>query len=170
MEQNLNKYLVFKINDEEYAVSITKVKEVMRYIPITPVHEASRFLKGVINMRGKIVPIIDMRSKLNIEEKPYDERTIFIVLEVQNERGLFHIGIAVDVVSDVIDMTEDQIETTPSLGLKLKSQYLKGVANVEDRLLMILNIDKVLTTDEVVGLERLDQNGVPISEQTAVEA
>ncbi len=167
MREQLNKYLIFKINAEEYAVSITKVKEVMRYIPITPVHEASRFLKGVINMRGKIVPIIDMRSKLNIEEKSYDERTIFIVLEVKNERGLFNIGIAVDVVSDVIDMTEEQVETTPSLGLKLKSQYLEGVANIDDRLLMILNIDKVLTTDEVVGLESLDNKD---NEESIAEA
>jgi purine-binding chemotaxis protein CheW len=152
-----NKYLIFTINNEDYGIPISKVREVIRYVSITPIHEASMFLKGVINLRGKIIPIIDMRAKFGINFKDYNDRTIFIIVDVSGAKDIINIGIAVDSVHDVIDMKEGDLEKTPDIGLKLKSQYLYGIAKVNDEMLMILNMDKILTSEEVVEVNQNPQ-------------
>jgi purine-binding chemotaxis protein CheW len=156
MSDLMNKYLVFTINSENYGVPISKVREVIRYVEITPLHEATTFLKGVINLRGKIIPIIDMRTKFGITEIDYTDRTIFIIVEVTGAKDFVNIGIAVDSVHDVVDISEDKLEKTPDIGLRLKSQYLYGIAQLNERMLMILNMDKILTSEEVVDLSTLE--------------
>ena len=152
-----NKYLIFTINNEDYGIPISKVREVIRYVNITPIHEASKFLKGVINLRGKIIPIMDMRAKFGINFKEYNDRTIFIIVDVSGAKDNINIGIAVDSVHDVIDMNETDIEKAPDIGLKLKSQYLYGIAKINEKMLMILNMDKILTSEEVVEVKENPQ-------------
>ena len=147
-----NKYLIFSINDENYGVPISKIHEVIRYTAITTIHEASKFLKGVINLRGRIIPIIDMRSKFGIQEKEYNDRTIFIIVDVIGSKDIINIGIAVDSVHDVINIKEEDLEKTPDIGLRLKTQYLYGIAKVNENMLMILNMDRILSSDEVVDI------------------
>lgn len=148
-----NKYLVFNIENEYYAISIDKVQEVIQYTPITPLHETSSFLKGVINLRGKIIPIIDMRLKFGLKEKEYNERTIFIIIEVLTDINKYSIGIAVDSVYEVVEIENSKIEKTPEIGFKFKSHYLYGIIQINNNMCMILNIDNILTTEEIIEIE-----------------
>ncbi|AEJ20453.1 chemotaxis protein CheW [Gracilinema caldarium] len=153
MAGTTNKYLVFTIEKEFYAIPIVKVQEVIRFTPITPLHETSRFLKGVINLRGRIIPIIDMRLKFNLQEKPYTDRTVFIIVEILGPREVSHIGMAVDAVQDVADIQEEQINRTPEVGFKFKSKYLLGIVQLTGRMVMLLNLDAILSTEEVVEIQ-----------------
>lgn len=157
MSELSNKYLIFTINTEIYGVPIAKVREVIRFVTITPLHEASEFLKGVINLRGRIIPIIDMRAKFGIQEKEYNDRTIFIIVDVTGTKDTVNIGIAIDSVHDVVDIKDEELEKTPDIGLKLKTQYLFGIAKIRDKMLMILNMDKILSSDEVVDISSFDK-------------
>ncbi|MCX7820115.1 MAG: chemotaxis protein CheW [Brevinematales bacterium] len=148
-----NKYLIFSIEDEHYAIPITKVQEVIRYVPITSLHETSNFLKGVINLRGRIIPVVDMRLKFGLQEKEYTDRTVFIIVEILGAKDLYHIGLAVDSVRDVVEIDQDKIEKTPEVGFKFKSKYLYGIVQLGESMVMILNLDSLLTTDEVVEIK-----------------
>lgn len=148
-----NKYLVFTVQGEHYGIPIGKVREVIRYVNITPIYDASRFLKGVINLRGKIVPIIDMRLKFGMMESQYNDRTIFVIVDIAGNKEIYNIGISVDQVHDVANIRHENLEKTPEIGLRLKSQFLYGIAKVEEKMIMIVNIDQILTTDEVVQIQ-----------------
>lgn len=152
MSDNLKKYLIFNIEKESYGIPISKVQEVIRYMPITRLHEASRFLKGVVNLRGKIIPIVDMRLKFGLPEKPYTDRTVFIIVEILGVRDVNHVGLAVDGVKDVADIPDSAVNRTPEIGFKFKSKYLYGIVQLQDTMVMILNLDSILTTEEVVEL------------------
>lgn len=153
MENLSEKYLIFSLNDEYYGLPITKVREVIRQTNITRLHEVNSFLKGVINLRGKIIPVIDMRLKFGMQEKEYNDRTIFIIVEVLGKYETFFLGIAVDAVSEVVEIDKGKMEKAPQIGLSLKTHYLYGISQVGDTMIMILNIDKILTTEEVVDLK-----------------
>jgi purine-binding chemotaxis protein CheW len=149
---SVNKYLIFKLAEEKYAIPITKVQEVISYVPITSLHEASEFLKGVINLRGRIIPIIDLRLKFGLSAKEYTERTIFIIVDIVTEKDVYHVGLVVDSVHDVVEIAEDKIEKTPEVGFKFKSKYLQGIIQIDDAMIMILNLDTILATEDVVEI------------------
>lgn len=153
MATNVTKYLVFGISEERYGIPVTKVREVIRHERITPVHEASEFLKGVINLRGKIIPIIDMRAKFGMAEQEYTDRTVFIIVDVQGAKELFQFGIAVDGVHEVVDLDESAHENLPEMGFRMRSAYLLSIAKVGDQMLMLLDMDKILQSQEVVELQ-----------------
>lgn len=153
MAVNVNKYLIFNINNEDYAIPISKVRTVIRYVKITPIHESSEFIMGVINLRGKIIPIVNMRKKFGLSEKSFNDRTVFIIVDILGAKEVYNIGITVDAVQDVRDISTEDMERTPDIGLRLKSQYLEGIAKVDDRMIMILNMDRILTSEEVVRLQ-----------------
>ncbi len=157
MAEDTKKYIIFNINQEDYGVPISKIREVLRFVNITPIHEASEFLKGVINLRGKIVPIIDMRTKFGIEQKEYNDRTVFIIVDILGNKEVYNIGITVDAVQDVADIPDKDLEKTPDIGLRLKSQYLEGIAKVDDRMIMILNMDKILSSNEIVDINQVKE-------------
>lgn len=148
----LNKYLFFSVSNDLYCIPIMIVREIIRYEKITPMRDVNDYLKGVINLRGKIIPIIDMRLKFGIEEKEYDDRTVFIIVEISGDKEIYNIGIAVDSVSDVIDITNDQIEKTPEVGFKLKTEYLKGIAKIKGQLSMIIDMNKIIKTEDIIEL------------------
>lgn len=129
------------------------VREIIRYEKITPMRDVNDYLKGVINLRGKIIPIIDMRLKFGIDEKEYDDRTVFIIVDISGDKEIYNIGIAVDSVSDVIDINNDQIEKTPEVGFKLKSEYLKGIAKIKNQLSMIIDMNKIIKTEDIIELK-----------------
>jgi purine-binding chemotaxis protein CheW len=152
MSDTVKKYLIFSVEKESYGIPITKVQEVIRYMPITRLHEASRFLKGVVNLRGKIIPIIDMRLKFGLSEKPYTDRTVFIIVEILGARDVNHVGLAVDGVKDVVDIPDSAVNRTPEIGFKFKSKYLYGIVQLQDSMVMILNLDSIFSTEEVVEI------------------
>jgi purine-binding chemotaxis protein CheW len=158
MPKNTDKFLIFSISQERYGINIKKVREVIRYESITHIRDSVDYLKGVINLRGKIIPVIDMRIKFSMEPKEYNDRTVFIIVEVSGETDSFLIGLAVDKVEDVIDIDNEHLEKTPEVGFKLKSDYLYGIARVNDKMVMILNIDNIIRTEDIINIKEEKTN------------
>ena len=147
------KYLTFSIENEEYGIGILKVKEIIGMMAITSVPRTPDFVKGVINLRGKVIPVVDLRLKFSMESIPYTERTCIIVVEIEGEAATVLIGIVVDSVSEVLNIKEDEIEDTPAFGTSLNTEYILGMAKMEGGVKILLDIDKVLNADEVSMLE-----------------
>lgn len=139
------KYLTFELAGEEYGVEILKVKEIIGIMNITSVPQTPEFVKGVINLRGKVIPVIDLRLKFGMNTKEYNERTCIIVVDINN----MVTGIVVDSVSEVLNIKEEEIEETPSFGVKLYTEYILGMAKVKGQVKILLDIDKVLTSSDV---------------------
>lgn len=152
------KYLTFILADETYGISILKVKEIIGMMPITSVPRTPDFVKGVINLRGKVIPVIDLRLKFTMDSIPYSERTCIIVVEVDSESGTVLIGIVVDSVSEVVNIAQEEIEDTPAFGSKLETDYILGMAKMEGGVRILLNIDKVLSSVEISALEKTSES------------
>jgi len=162
MAENRDKYLVFNLGDEFYGLPISKVREIIQYVHITPLHQADPSFKGVINLRGKIIPIIDMRRKFNMDEAAYGDRTVFIIVDYLGKKGVTQMGIVVDSVQEVIDIPEGSLEKSPEIGIKLKSHYLYGIARQDDKMIVIINIDRILDSEEMLTIDKEVGSGVEI--------
>lgn len=143
------KYLTFILKEETYGIGILKVKEIIGMIPITSVPRTPKFVKGVINLRGKVIPVIDLRAKFDMVTIEHTDHTCIIVVEIDSESPTVIIGIVVDAVSEVINIKEDEIEEPPTFCTKLDTEYILGMAKMEGGIKIILNIDKVLSTQEI---------------------
>lgn len=143
--KDVQEYLSFILSDEQYALDITSVKEIRGYEKVTPIANAPAFIKGVLNLRGDIVPIIDLRIKFNIPNPTYNEFTIVIMLHVHNRV----IGIVVDGVSDVVRLTDDEVRPPPDFGVIFDSRFLKGLATVDDRMIILVNIEQLISSGEL---------------------
>ncbi|HDI79277.1 MAG TPA: purine-binding chemotaxis protein CheW [Desulfobacteraceae bacterium] len=147
------KYLTFRLGEEEYGIGILKIKEIIGMMPITPVPRTPEFVKGVINLRGKVIPVVDLRSRFDMEEIDYNERTCIIVVEVQaEERQKIIMGIVVDSVSEVLNIKDEEIEDTPDFGGTLDTRYILGLAKVDGGVKILLDIDSVLSQEELNSL------------------
>ena len=144
-----NKFLQFELDGEYYGVDILKVREINGMMDITAVPQTPVFMKGLINLRGKVVPVIDLRLKFGIQESQYDERTSIIVIEFKSIHGQVQMGIVVDTVSEVINIPAENIEDAPNFGARLKSEYIKGMAKTKNKVIIILDIDLILTDEEL---------------------
>nr|WP_319393356.1 chemotaxis protein CheW [uncultured Desulfobacter sp.] len=147
------KYLTFSLESEEYGIGILKVKEIIGMLPITSVPRTPEFVKGVINLRGKVIPVIDLRSKFNMKSTSYNDRTCIIVVEIDAAESTVQIGIVVDTVSEVLNIKEDEIEETPAFGTKLDTRYILGMAKQDGGVKILLNIDKVLSSSEMAAIQ-----------------
>ena len=154
MVEREGKYLTFTLAEEEYGIGILKIKEIIGMLPITSVPQTPDFVKGVINLRGKVIPVIDLRLRFGIGEIDYTERTCIIVVEIDGQAGTVLIGIVVDSVSEVLNVKGDDIADTPTFGTKLNTEYILGMAKMEGGVKILLDIDRVLNTDEVGMLEQ----------------
>lgn len=143
------KYLTFSLEGEEYGIGILKIKEIIGLMPITRVPKTPPFVKGVINLRGKVIPIMDLRLRFGMEPAEYTERTCIIVVEMASAKGDIMIGLIVDSVSEVLNIKHEDIEQTPSFGTKLDTEYILGMAKVNKGVKILLNIDRVLTDAEI---------------------
>ncbi len=148
-----NKFLTFKLGEEYYGMPILKIKEIIGMMDITHVPRLPNFIKGVINLRGKIIPVIDLRLKFGLEERQYDERTSVIVTELRTETGTKINGIVVDSVQEVLDIPLDSIEAPPKYGADIDQEFLSGMGKVKDEVVMLLDVDKIFTTAEKGILE-----------------
>ena len=148
------KYLTFGLSKEEYGVGILKVKEIIGMMPITSVPQTPDFVKGVINLRGKVIPVIDLRRKFGMTVQEYTERTCIIVVEIAVEHGSILMGIVVDSVSEVIQLKNEDIEETPTFGTRLNVEYILGIAKTNDGVKILLDIDRVLTAKEISMLDK----------------
>ena len=141
--------LTFTLGAEEYAIDILKVQEIRGYDAVTTIANAPSFIKGVINLRGTIVPIVDLRVKFSQSDVDYNENTVVIVLNL----GQRVVGIVVDGVSDVLSLTTDQIRPAPEFAVTLSTEYLTGLGALGERMLILVNIEKLLNSDEMALLD-----------------
>jgi len=154
MADKEGKYLTFSLADEEYGIGILKIREIIGMMPITSVPQTPEFVKGVINLRGKVIPILDLRLRFNMEAIDYTDRTCIIVVEIESQAGTVQIGAVVDSVSEVLNVGSNDIEETPSFGTKLNTEYILGMAKMEGGVKILLDIDKVLNDEEIAALEK----------------
>ncbi|KRG78953.1 hypothetical protein ABB30_02685 [Stenotrophomonas ginsengisoli] len=149
---NAGEYLSFTLGNEQYGVDILKVQEIRGYDQVTRVPDAPDYIKGVINLRGTIVPVIDLRLKLRLENARYDAFTVMIVLNVEQRV----VGIVVDSVSDVIALNAEQIRPTPEFGAAVDTRFINGIGTQDERMLILLDIETLLDTAELVDTRRVD--------------
>jgi len=147
------KYLTFSLAEEEYGIGILKVKEIVGLMPVTAVPRAPEFVKGVINLRGKVIPIIDLRLRFNMDEAEPTDRTCIIVVEVEGPSSQVQIGLMVDSVSEVLNVKAEDIEETHSFGFSFKANWLLGMAKIEGAIKILLDIDWILGAEEIAVLE-----------------
>lgn len=149
------KYLTFSLGDEEYGIGILKVKEIIGVMKITPVPQTPDFVKGVINLRGKVIPVIDLRLRFGMVEAEYTDRTCIVVVEINGSTGKLHIGVVVDSVSEVLNIKGSDIEDTPSFGTTLNTEYILGMAKTGGGVKILLDINCVLSSDEMGLLDKV---------------
>lgn len=140
-----NEFLTFRLGGEEYGIEILKVQEIRGYDSITQIANAPAFIKGVVNLRGIIVPIIDMRIKFQLENATYDQFTVVIILNVSGRV----MGIVVDGVSDVLSLAADQMRPTPEFGSVIDTEYIMGLGTVDERMLILIDIEKFMTNGDM---------------------
>ncbi|MCL6589452.1 MAG: chemotaxis protein CheW [Firmicutes bacterium] len=144
------KYLTFLVGKEEYGIPILKAKEIIKMMDITSIPKTPQFMRGVINLRGKIIPIIDLRLKFRLEAKEYTERTCIIVVELLLNHAKRQMGIIVDTVSEVINIPQNDLEPPPQYGTQLETGYLTGMGKVKDKVVLLLDIEKAFSDEEFV--------------------
>ena len=154
MKDREGKYLTFTLASEDYGIGILKIKEIIGMMPITSVPRTPDYVKGVINLRGKVIPVIDLRLRFSMDGIEYSERTCIIVVEIMGKSGTVMIGIVVDSVSEVLNIKSEDIEDTPTFGTAVDTEYILGMAKMEGGVKILLDIDRVLTEEEVSLLEK----------------
>lgn len=148
-----SKFLTFSLADEQYGIGILKIKEIIGMMPITSVPQTPDFVKGVLNLRGKVIPVLDLRLRFSLPPLDYTERTCIIVVEVEGKTEILTMGIVVDSVSEVLPIKSNDIENTPSFGTKVDTTYILGIAKTEEGVKILLDIDKILSTSELEMLQ-----------------
>ncbi|SEQ94664.1 purine-binding chemotaxis protein CheW [Nitrosomonas sp. Nm51] len=142
---NASEFLTFRLGNEEYGIDILKVQEIRGYDAITQIANSPEFIKGVVNLRGVIVPIIDMRIKFKLGTVEYDQFTVVIILNVSDRV----MGIVVDGVSDVIRLDMEQVRATPEFGSVIDTKYIMGLGTIDERMLILVNIEKLMASDDM---------------------
>jgi purine-binding chemotaxis protein CheW len=149
--EDAKEYLAFTLGREEYGIDILRVQEIRGYEPVTRIANAPDFIKGVVNLRGTIVPIVDMRIKLNLGEASYDQFTVVIILNIAGRV----VGMVVDSVSDVTMLKPEQMRAAPEVGTAFDSDYLIGLGDLGQRMLILVDIDKLMTSAEMGLTEKI---------------
>jgi purine-binding chemotaxis protein CheW len=151
-----NKYLTFVLATEEYALDILRVQEIKGWSKVTVIPNTPNYICGVINLRGTIVPIIDLRLRFNLERLDYGQMTVVVVVKVMGHSGRERImGIVVDAVSDVYDVAESEIKPPPDFGSVISIEFIKGLATVGEKMVIVLEIDRLLNSDELAMIENI---------------
>lgn len=149
-------YLTFKIGSEEYGVDILSVQEIHSWVEPRPMPSTPDYIKGVIDWREVVVPIIDLRIRFKYENVTYDNTTVIIILKSEDCDGnSYTFGIVVDAVADVYDVLNDELKRTPNMGNKIDTQYIKGIAKIDDSIIIMLRLNQIINFDELENLNEL---------------
>ncbi len=149
----INSFLSFKLGEEEFAAHVGKVLNILEMTKITEVPKAPEYMKGVINLRGTVLPVIDTRIKFGMPPTEYTANTCIIVLDIEVDGESIQIGALVDGVQAVLEIDKSKIMPPPSIGSKYRSEFIEGVANIDDKFIMILDMDAVFSTEDVTHLK-----------------
>jgi purine-binding chemotaxis protein CheW len=147
------KYLTFSLAGEEYGIGILKVREIVGMITITRIPQTPVYIKGVVNLRGKVIPVVDLRLKFGMESMDYTDRTCIIVVEIVGTEKEIPMGVVVDSVSEVLSIRQSDIEETPNFGTKIETDYILGMAKMNGGVKILLDIDRVMSGAEISALE-----------------
>ena len=147
-----HQYVTFLIEDETYGVGVEQVKEIIGMTDITYVPNAAYFMEGVINLRGTVVPVVDMRKKFKMKIRKYDSYTVIIIVEVKERL----IGMIVDSVSDVVNIPVSSIQATPNFTVRIRTDFIEGIGQADDNLIIILNAELILSEEEIESLDSID--------------
>ena len=169
MAHREGKYLTFSLAEEEYGIGILKIKEIIGMMPVTTVPRTPEYVKGVINLRGKVIPIIDLRLRFGMESIDYSERTCIIVVEIDGQTGTVQVGVVVDAVSEVLNVDTKDIEDTPQFGRSLDTEYILGMAKMEGGVKILLDVDQVLTGEESEAIRKVNAKGPPMPEEVLAQ-
>ena len=150
-------YLTFKLGEETFAVDVIKAQEILDFVAPTWVPQTPRFMLGVINLRGSVVPVIDLRQKFGMTESERTRDTCIVVMEIEVDGERTVVGTLVDSVQEVLDLNTENLEPPPRIGTRLKTEFIKGMGNLNGEFLIILDIDRVFSTDELVLIEDVVQ-------------
>lgn len=148
-EQDNAQYLCFALDNEEYGVEILRVQEIRSWEPISRIPNVPSYEKGVVNLRGSIVPIIDLREKLGIKFTEYTYLTVVVVLQINDDKKIRTMGVVVDSVSDVITIDKTKIQDAPDFGTKISNEFIKGLVSINERMVILLDVDKLLKLEEL---------------------
>jgi purine-binding chemotaxis protein CheW len=144
---NANQFLTFMLAGEEYGVDILRVQEIKGWENATEIPNTPDYIQGVMNLRGTIVPIVDLRSRFELEQVEYSNTTVVIVLKIKTETSEKTIGFVVDAVSDVYNVTEEQLKPSPDFGNSVSTEFVKGLATIDEKMLILLDIDHLIDAD-----------------------
>jgi len=144
------KFLTFKLGEESYGVAVLKIREIIRMQKITPVPQMPHYVKGVINLRGKVIPVLDMRLKFGVGQDVVTERTCIVVVQIQAREGIAtSVGLIVDAVEEVVNISEEEVEETPDLGGQFDGEYILGIAKIKGEVKTLLDIDHVILAEHL---------------------
>jgi len=150
---NSDKYLSFVLGNEEYSLEILKVREIIGLIDVTSLPQTPDYIKGVINLRGKIIPVVELRTRFGLESIAYTDATCIIVVEVESTDGeLLHMGVIVDTVSEVLSINSSEFEPAPKFATSVNTDYILGIGKVKEKTIILLDINKVLSAEEINAL------------------
>lgn len=156
-ENTAMQYLTFHLGEEKFAIDVTKAQEVLDFVAPTRVPQTPRFMLGVINLRGSVVPVVDLRRKFGMPESDRTRDTCIIVMEIEVDGEKTVVGTLVDSVQEVLDLNTGDLEPPPRIGTRLKTEFIQSMGNVDGNFLIILDIDRVFSTDELVMIEDVIQ-------------
>lgn len=151
---SVHKFLTFTLGDESYGIDILRVQEIIGMMPVTRVPRTPSFVRGVINLRGRVIPVVDLRVKFDLADATDTDRTCIVVVQLSSD-GSTVMGAVVDEVSEVLDITSDQIEATPAFGGGVRAEFVLGMGKVHDAVVMLLDIERVLTGSELEAVKAL---------------
>ncbi|HEV2195449.1 MAG TPA: chemotaxis protein CheW [Candidatus Acidoferrum sp.] len=163
-------YLTFFLADEEYAVNIQKVKEIIEYSSITKVPKVPRWIRGVINLRGNVVPVVDLAVRFGLDERPTTKTTCIVIVEVQQDAEKTVMGVIADAVNQVIELNAQDIEEPPAFGTRVRLEYLAGMGKLGKKFALILNIDRVLSEAELLTVAGLPNELADVPKDNAQES
>lgn len=155
LNMETQQYLTFILGAETFAINILNIKEIIEYGQLTEVPKMPDFIKGVINLRGAVVPVIDMAARFDKASAAITRKTCVVIIEVQHENEEHVMGVMVDAVNEVMDITVDQIEPPPSFGTNIRPDFIEGMGKVGSKFVIILNVNKVLSMDEMSNLAQV---------------
>lgn len=160
-------YLTFNLKEAMYAIGILHIKEILEYSNVTPVPMMPNFIKGVINLRGAVVPVVDLAARFGAEQSNIVKRTCIVIIEVLNEDVMQDIGVMVDAVSEVIEISNKDIEPAPAFGAQIRADFIQGMGKINGKFVIILQVDKVLSVQEMTMVSTLVQDQLPNNKQLA---
>jgi len=167
--QDQQQYLTFMLGGETFAIGILAIKEIIEYGNLTEVPMMPDYIRGVINLRGSVVPVVDLSARFGRKSTQLTRRTCIVIIEVASDQETQVVGVVVDAVNEVLEIAQDQIEPPPAFGAKIRTDFIRGMGKVDSKFVIILNVGNVLSIDDLALLEQADAQGMGSANEAAAE-